>query len=685
MHPGTDDCAELEIVLTRAGPPQHADVESFIATLRVDRPDSDAEDRVSAVGLALDRGQLRARALDPAGYGQILTDLLFPAGDLRAAFGRARAAAPRLRICLSFGPGSSDLHDLRWETLRDPERPGAALLTDRRILFSRHLASFDWRPVRLRPRASLLALVVVASPTGLADYGLAPVDVPAELARARDNLTGLDVHTLASAPAQPVTRERLLAALQAGPDVLYIVCHGRHDRGGQGAILLEDADGRPAWVRGHELVQAIVDLEMRPRLCVLASCEGAGGPASTADGDPLVALGPGLAAAGVPAVLAMQGTVRMTTVAQFMPEFFRELAVDGRVDRAVAAARAAVSDPQEAWRPALFMRLKRGRIWYEPGFGPGSLGNWAAVRQKIADGECTPILGPGLLETLFEYRGWLARRWAREFAFPLASSQHHELTAVAQYLASKQGPDFPHKRLVRDLQLGLAERLGSPAPRPGPDEALLEQLAALRRVRFAGRADPYAVLAALPLPLYLLASPDPLLAAALREQGKRPVVAALPWRRGLRHALTARVDAPPTVDAPLVYHLFGALAAPRSLVLTQDDHVDLLLRIHKPEVRDQIPRAVLERLVDSSLLFLGFQIDSWEFRTVFRTVVQQEGMESSPGPHIAAQLDPDEGAVLDPGGARAYFERYLQGARVDVYWGTADTFLADLAREERRR
>ena len=92
---------------------------------------------------------------------------------------------------------------------------------------------------------------------------------------------------------------------------------------------------------------------------------------------------------------------------------------------------------------------------------------------------------------------------------------------------------------------------------------------------------------------------------------------------------------------------------------------------------------VLERLVDSSLLFFGFQIDSWEFRVVFRTIMQQEGMESSRGPHVAAQIDPDEGRVLDPIGARMFFERYLQGAHVDVYWGTPERFLVEL--DERGR
>lgn len=674
-----EDCAELEISLERSGSGEGSDV--FTVQLRIDRPGNDVEDRIAVQGLTIDRVELRARAHDAAAYGQLLTDMLFSSGDMRAAFGRARGVG-RLRLRLSFGPNAADLQDLRWETMRDPDRPDAALLTDPRILFSRYLSSFDWRPVRLRPRGRLRALVVIANPAGLTAHRLAPVQIADELARARENLVGLERVELysdpESDPPKRATLERLVEALRDGPDVLYLVCHGGIDRGGQSTLFLDDAQGEVAYVRGVELVQALLDLERRPRFVVLASCEGAGTghEPSASDGGALMALGPRLAEAGVPAVLAMQGRVLMRTVAEFMPVMFRELMTDGLIDRAVAVARSAISDPKEAWRPALFMRLKRGRVWYDAGFAAGGLGNWDAIRLKIEDAECTPIIGPGLLETLFEYRSWLARRWAQEYFFPLAPAQREDLTAVAQYLASKQGPDFPHKKLIKDLQIGVLQRLSGPAAAPGqPLPALLRQL---RQRTFGGREDPYRILADLPLPVFILASPDPLLVQALQERGKRPRVGVLPWRRGLKDPYAAHRDHEPTADEPLVYHLFGTLDAPRSLVVTQDDFVDFLLMLQKPEVRGSIPRVVLERLVDSSLLFFGFQIDSWEFRVVFRTIMQQEGMESSRGPHVAAQIDPEEGRVLDPVGARTYFERYLRGAYVDMYWGTPERFLYEL-------
>jgi hypothetical protein len=50
-----------------------------------------------------------------------------------------------------------------------------------------------------------------------------------------------------------------------------------------------------------------------------------------------------------------------------MPVFFRELQVDGRIDRAISVARGAVREANDYWMPALFMRWRKGRIWAEEG------------------------------------------------------------------------------------------------------------------------------------------------------------------------------------------------------------------------------------------------------------------------------------------------------------------------------
>ena len=252
--------------------------------------------------------------------------------------------------------------------MRDPN--DGSPLTDEAIVFSRYLGSQDWRPVGLRAKSGLRSLVAVAGPTDVGEFGaerqLAAVDVAAEVERARQGMAQLPTQVLAE--HGEVTLERLCDELREGCDILYLVCHGYLAEGEEPILLLEDEDGRGDPVRAIELVERIRDLQARPRLVVLASCQsgGAGDEARTEDSGVLAALGPRLAEVGIPAVVAMQGNISVATVSRFMPVFFRELQRDGQIDRAMAAARGAVRDRHDWWTPVLFMRLRTGRIWYAP-------------------------------------------------------------------------------------------------------------------------------------------------------------------------------------------------------------------------------------------------------------------------------------------------------------------------------
>jgi hypothetical protein len=46
--------------------------------------------------------------------------------------------------------------------------------------------------------------------------------------------------------------------------------------------------------------------------------------------------------------------------------------------------------------------------------------------------------------------------------------------------------------------------------------------------------------------------------------------------------------------------------------------------------------------------------------------------------HVAAQIDPEEGRILEPRGARAYLQSYFTEAAINIYWGTPDDFAAEL-------
>src|SRR4051812_35626742 len=104
-----------------------------------------------------------------------------------------------------------DLHDLHWETLHDPV-DGTPMFVREDVLFSRYLISDDTRPVRLREREGPRALVVVGTPTNLAAFSMAPINVPAELERIEHGRGGVGVTFLNQ--TRPATLQNILAELQ---------------------------------------------------------------------------------------------------------------------------------------------------------------------------------------------------------------------------------------------------------------------------------------------------------------------------------------------------------------------------------------------------------------------------------------------------------------------------------------
>ena len=74
-----------------------------------------------------------------------------------------------------------------------------------------------------------------------------------------------------------------------------------------------------------------------------------------------------------------------------------------------------------------------------------------------------------------------------------------------------------------------------------------------------------------------------------------------------------------------------------------------------------------------ALLFLGFRIDDWNFRVLFRSIMSQEGRSRRHKyAHIAGQILPEEGRFLEPERARSYLESYFQDADISIYWGSVE-------------
>ncbi len=683
-----DELLDLELSLRGLGNAGYA------VTLSFSDPDSDADVRIergtSEHPIRFDLERLREVAADPAAYGAALGAMLFSDGDILAQFTAARAIARRgrrpipIRFRLFIAPSAAELHALRWETLRMPD--GEPLLMGEEVFFSRYVTSNDVQPIRSRPRDALRVLVVIANPSGIERFGLAPVDVAGELARARAGFGEFELVELADPGA--ATFEQIIAVLREAAregrpfDVLYLVAHGSYVEGNT-YLWLVKPDNAFERVDGASFCQRLRELSERPRLVMLIACQSAGG--MTTDDGVLAAIGPRLAEAGIPAVIAMQGNVSMRLIERFVPVFCKELLHDGVIDAAMALARGAVRDLPDHWMPALYSRLKSGRIWYVPGFADerDTAEKIEAIAGYMSDGLCTPVIGPQLAETRLGSSRMIARMWAERYRYPMEDYEREQLAYVAQFLSIKHDYRFPRRSLIETLRQLLIDEYRDVLP----DLDRLDLLDLYRTIGRHERArdpfDPYRTLAAQPLPIYVTANASNMLSEALLEAGKQPVIELCRWNEDLDRLpsiFEREPDYRPSAERPLLFHLFGSFDQPETLVLTEDDYFDFLINIAAE--RERIPAIVRDALADSALLFLGFELEDIGFRTLFHSLIKPLRGASRRRRYvqIAGQLMPREDQVLQPDRAIRYLEAYFQDtAAISIFWGSPRDFCVALA------
>jgi hypothetical protein len=295
----------------------------------------------------------------------------------------------------------------------------------------------------------------------------------------------------------------------------------------------------------------------------------------------------------------------------------------------------------------------------------------------------TPILGPGLTDSLMGARQELARQWAQTFEYPMARHEQEDLPNVAQFVAVMT--DTPTLRT--NLGEYVTQQLHHRYPGIGPvstERPLRDSvLKAWEQHRAATPAEPHTVLARLPCPIYVTAQPLELIGEALRREGKAPEVEVCRWRPDVydwpASVFEQEPEFVPTAERPLVFHVFGHLGFEDSLVITEDDYLDFLARVAGDPTL--IPLPVQRALADSALLFLGFGLQEWDVRVVLRALVSQEGARKlDKYTHVAAQIDLGDG-VMSPARARRYLERYFGKYRTpsfDIFWGSVDELVAGL-------
>jgi hypothetical protein len=147
------------------------------------------------------------------------------------------------------------------------------------------------------------------------------------------------------------------------------------------------------------------------------------------------------------------------------------------------------------------------------------------------------------------------------------------------------------------------------------DEVALEmQLAEWHREWQSPRSVLHDALAELPFRRIITCGLDPLMENALRRAGKTPSVDRYHYRGRNQELLPD-----PTVAAPVLFHLYGRVDEPESVVLTELQLLDFLARLISgvPPLPNDLNAALTHGRL---FLFLGFGLRQWYLRILFHVL-----------------------------------------------------------------
>lgn len=232
--------------------------------------------------------------------------------------------------------------------------------------------------------------------------------------------------------------------------------------------------------------------------------------------------------------------------------------------------------------------------------------DWTMLVKSIRKSECVLLLGPGAsLDPDQPDRPALPVQLAQEMARELHESRHDELLAADSDLAHVAQV---YSRMMPRGRVGLEAKV----------DGFFQ--------RFQGRTTSlHNDLAALPFSLCITTVPDGFALNAFRQaEGKQPVADYYDFQPDPERARERRAaPSPPEREPyrqPLVYELFGTLAETGSLVLTEDNLLDFLVKVTRgtPRLHDYLTARFKNKR--TSFLFIGFGFRQWYWRLLLHVL-----------------------------------------------------------------
>lgn len=341
-------------------------------------------------------------------------------------------------------------------------------------------------------------------------------------------------------------------------------------------------------------------------------------------------------------------------------------------------------------------------------------GFWPELCQRIADGQVIPIVSNAIFNDLIfaslmepeadvdpaevNPLGWnvedlLADAWANDVGFPLP--EQHWLPRVALYVRVTQSKTVREAKMrylnfLKDSLILLAESEGV-----ADADAIKDLRDDRERYNFSdvavelgypvsngSEANPLDLLAKLRLPIYITTSHFDFLERAIKADRREPRTQICFWSgeptiwADPSHKTDYNFE--PTVENPLVYHVFGLETYADSMVLNEDDYLDFLSILARDSSASNriMPAYLQQAIAKSSLLLLGYRLRDWEFRVMFRGLIRPSSLRDF---NLAIQMDlRQQSGRASAAQIKAYLEKYFGSSNFTVSWDTPQAFMTKL-------
>jgi hypothetical protein len=179
------------------------------------------------------------------------------------------------------------------------------------------------------------------------------------------------------------------------------------------------------------------------------------------------------------------------------------------------------------------------------------------------------------------------------------------------------------KQLAADCS--LAERLPNEDPQNLQRVALFYEIERSRAqlvdeirntVQVGKRPSPMLrALAELDFPLVITTNYDQLFESALAAVGKQPRVSV--YSPNLETTVDYR---DPTAANPVIFKIHGDITRPETLVVTDEDYIQFVLRMSNKDPYDPIPLTLKFFLTGWTTLFVGYSLLDYNLRVLFKTL-----------------------------------------------------------------